>query len=187
MLLILSGIFFLLLQQISCDPHIKFVIFRTGTETPEQLALLPRIAAFAAYYGDEKVEEFSLPDQQSATYQSRNEEKLHSTWYKMEITRAILAETPQVSWILTFELSALPTDDSAAIDFSALIAQNPSVSVFLKRSGSGFVMSMYRNDQATRTVVDNIWGKRSSSVSVASAYSSYAFWHPSILSKIKFL
>lgn len=190
-MLLVSSLVFLLIAQfsalVSCDPHIKFVIFRTGSETAEQLALLPRIEAFADFYGGEKVEEFALPDQQVPTYQSQDGEKLHSTWFKMEITRKVLASNPEIPWILTFELSALPTDGSAAIDFAALISQNPSVSVFLKRVGTGFAMSMYRNDDTTRIVVENIWGKRSAGVSVATAYSTFAFWNPSILSKIKFL
>ena len=188
--MLLSGVFFVLISQlsvfISCQPPtIKMVVFRTGNETPEQVALLPRIEAFASLYGGSEIEEHSLPS--GETYQSQQGEKLHSTWYKMEVTRGVMASNPAISWILTFELSALPTDGSAAINFADLIAQNPSVSVFLKRAGTGFGMSLYKNDEATRTVVDSLWGKRSVGTSVAAAYTNFAFWNLSILTKIKFL
>lgn len=187
-IMLFSVIFFVLISQlsslVSCTQNIKFIIFRTGHESVQQLALLPRIKAFADFYGGNEIEEHLIPVE--STYKT-GEELLHASWFKMEITRGAMASSPQTPWILTFELSALPTDGSAAIDFAALIAQNPSVSVFLKRVGLGFGMAMYKNDEATRLVVDSIWMKRSGSNSVAAAFSTFAFWNPSILTKVKFI
>ena len=187
--MLLSSLFFLLISQVivfvSCVPDIKFVVFRTETESPEQIAMLPRIQAAAKIYGDNKIEEYILPA--GNTYKSKSDETLQSTWYKMEITREIMALNPQIAWVLTFELSALPTDGSAAVDFASLITQNPSIAVFLKRTNIGFGVAMYKNDMATGAVVDSIWGKRSAGGSLGAAYTNYAFWNPLILMKIKFL
>ena len=183
---ILSSLFFFLfsLQLASALQNIKLVIFRNGVETAEQLALLPRVQVVAANYGGNSVEVRELPA--TLTY-TLGTETLHSTWYKMQVTREIMDANPQVDFVLTFELSALPTDGSAAIDFDALIQQNPEVAVFLKRIGSGFVMAMYKNDKETRGVVDTVWTKRSAGSSVSSAFGSYTFWNPLILTKVKFL
>ena len=184
----LVALFFFALQVISAlpinTPNIKLVVFKTGNESPEQLALLPRVQAVASLYGDNSVEERSLPS--TATY-TLGAETLHSTWYKMQVTREIMDANPQVDFVLTFELSALPTDGSAAIDFALIIQQNPSVSVFLKRVGAGFGMAMYKNDKETREVVENIWAKRSARSPVSAAFTTYTFWNPLILTKVKFL
>ena len=63
--MLLYGLFFFLIAQfsvfVSCSTNIKMVIFRTGNETPEQIAMLPRIEAAAALYGANPVEQHSLP------------------------------------------------------------------------------------------------------------------------------
>ena len=166
-------------------PNIKFVVFKTGAETVAQLALLSRVPVVASHYGGNGVEERELPA--AATYTSSSGETLHSTWFKMQVTREIMDANPQVDFVLTFELSALPVDGSAAIDFDALVQQNPKASVFLKRVGAGFGMAMYKNDKETRGVVDNIWAKRSAGSSVSAAFGSYTFWNPLILAKVKLL
>lgn len=171
----------------SANPNIKMVLFRTGAETPEQIALVPKIKTVAMLYGANSIEERELPASDVDTYQSSANQALHTSWYKMQVTREVMDANPQTQWILTFELSALPTDGSAAINFAALINTNPSVAVFLKRTGSGFGMSMFKNDKETRAVVEKIWGKRSAKSSVAVAFASFSFWNPSILSKVKFL
>lgn len=184
---VLSSILFVLLfsfQLASALPNIKLVVFKTGAETADQLALLPRVQIVAAKYGGNSVEERDLPA--TATYNSGSE-TLHASWYKMQVTREIMDANPQVDFVLTFELSALPTDGSAAIDFEALVHQNPKASVFLKRVGTGFGMAMYKNDKETRGVVDNIWAKRSAGSSVSTAFGTYTFWNPLILTKVKFL
>ncbi len=172
----------------SADPNIKMVLFRTGVETPEQLALVPKIQAVARLYGANKIEERELPIIDSNTYESiDNNELLQVTWYKIQVTRDVMISNPLVEWILAFELSALPTDGSAAINFAALVSMNPSTSVFLKRVGSGFGMAMYKNDKATREVIEKIWAKRSASSTVTAAFASFTFWNPLILSKVKFI
>lgn len=90
-------------------------------------------------------------------------------------------------WVLTFELSALPTDSSAEINFTALVNENCSTSVFLKRVGMGFGMAMYKNDEATRQVIEKIWEKKSQTGSVMAAFTTYTFWNPSILQSVKFI
>jgi hypothetical protein len=184
---ILHSVFFILLISLkvaSALPNIKLVVFKTGAETAEQLALLPRVQVVASHYGANGVEEHDLPSTPTYTHGTQT---LHATWYKMQVTREIMDTNPQVDFVLTFELSALPTDGSAAIDFAALVHENPKVSVFLKRVGAGFGMAMYKNDIETRRVVDNIWAKRSAGSSVSAAFGSYTFWNPLILTKVKFL
>jgi hypothetical protein len=166
-------------------PDIQMVVFVTGQETQEQLALMPKIHSIARLYGGHKLEERSLPTG-TPTYASSANQPLQVSWYKMQVTREVLMETT-AKWLLTFELSALPTDGSAAVNFAELIDENPSVSVFLKKTASGFGMAMYRNDENTKGVVESIWRKRSATSSVAVAFASYTFWNPSILSKVKFL
>lgn len=186
---LLSFLFLISLQCFSAlqqneTPKIKLVVFKTGSESSEQLALLPRVQAAAAHYGGFALEERDLPA--TATY-TLDSENLHSTWYKMQVTREIMDANPQADFILTFELSALPTDGSAAINFAELIQHNPSVAVFLKRIGTGFGMAMYKNDKETRAVVESIWAKRSAGSSVSASFASFTFWNPLILAKVKFL
>jgi hypothetical protein len=186
---LLSFLFFVSLRcfsalQQSETPKIKLVVFKTGAESPDQLALLPRVQAVAALYGGFSLEERDLPV--TATY-TLDSENLHSTWYKMQVTREIMDANPQADFVLAFELSALPTDGSAAINFADLIHQNPSVALFLKRVGTGFGMAMYKNDKETRAVVENIWTKRSAGSSLSASFASFTFWNPLILTKVKFL
>lgn len=171
------------------NPSIKFVLFRTGKETPEQLALVPKIQTIAHLYGAHKIEEREMPSDGNQTYQSVANVPLHNSWYKVQVTREIMtAADLQAEWLLTFELSAIPTDSSAAsINFAALISENCSTSVFLKRVGMGFGMAMYKNDQETREVIEKIWEKKSATGSVMAAFTNFTFWNPKILLKVKFI
>lgn len=173
-------------KETSLNPEIKMVIFRTGFETPDQIALMPKIQALAKTYGSHKIEERDM-NFGGDTYISIDNKPLQTSWYKIQVTQQIMDTNPQAEWILTFELSALPTDGSAAINFPALIEKNPQTSVFLKRSGLGFGMSMYKNDNDTRKVLENIWEKRSAGSTVAAAFGSYTFWNPLILTKVTFI
>lgn len=176
------------LSSIDCNeyPSIKMVVFVTGSESPAQLALIPKVQAVAQMYGGNKLEERAMPSG-GPTYASSANVPLQLSWYKMQVTREVMAENPQADWVLTFELSALPTDGSAAINFAALIEENPSTAVFLKRVGTGFGMAMYKNDPATREVVEKIWEKKSASGTVMAAFTSFTFWNPSLLTKVKFI
>ena len=175
-------------KQQTNNPRIKFVVFKTGQETAEQLAMLPRISAFAQLYGALTVQEEQLPAS-GATYTSAEGEALHASWMKIERTLAAMKQQDDqaADWVLVFELSSLPTDGSGAIDFGALIAGNPGISVFLKRSGFSFSLAMYRNEAAIQQVLKDLWLKRSASASAGSAFTSYTFWNPSLLTQIKFL
>jgi hypothetical protein len=168
------------------NPSIKMVVFVTGTETPAQLALVPKVQVVAQNYGGNKLEEREMP-KSGSTYVSTANVPLQVSWYKIQVIREIMDSNPQADWVLAFELSALPTDGSAAINFAALIKQNPSTSVFLKRVGAGFGMAMYKNDKETREVVEKIWAKKSATGSVLAAFTSFTVWNPSILTKVKFI
>lgn len=168
-------------------PKIKFVVFKTGHETEEQLAALPKVHAYAEQLGGLSVQEEAFPAGQKV-YTSADGQTLHLSWMKIEKALAAMAASPDADWVLVFELSSLPTTDaSAQIDFAALIAANPGISVFLKRSGLGFGMAMYRNQPATQKVLNDLWNKRSASGIVAAAFTSYTIWNPSLISQIKFL
>ncbi len=179
-----SAVSFALPLKQHSNPRIKFVVFKTGQETEEQLAMLPKVNAFAQLYGSLAVQEEVLA---AGTYTSGQGEKLHNSWIKIERTLAAMKGDEQADWVLVFELSSLPTDGTGAIDFGALIVANPGTSVFLKRSGLSFSMAMYRNQPAIQQVLSDLWLKRSASSSVGSAFTSHTFWNPSLLTQIKFL
>jgi hypothetical protein len=167
---------------------IKFIVYKTGQETAEQLAMLPRINAFAQLYGALSVQEEQMPTTGS-TYISQDGQTLHTSWMKVERTLAAMKQggDEAADWVLAFELSSLPTDGSGAVDFGALIAANAGISVFLKRSGFTFTLALYRNEPAIQQVLKDLWGKRSAGGSAGSAFTSYTFWNPSLLTQIKFI
>lgn len=169
----------------SANPKIKLVIFSTGTESAEQIALVPKIQTLARQYGNLKLEERDM-NFGGDTYNSVDNKPLHTSWYKIQVTRQLMDSNFEAEWILTCELSALPTDGSAAINFAALIVKNPKTSVFLKRTGLGFGMAMYKNNEDTKKVLENIWAKRSENSSVAAAFATYTL-NPLILTKVTFI
>lgn len=166
-------------------PTIKFVVFTTGIETRDNLDHMERIRPIAMNAGNLVLEEREIP--LDSLYTCPDNVLVHTSWYKVQVTLDVMRDAPEAEWITTFELSSLPTDGTEIPNFSALIDQNPKVSVFLKRSGFSFAIALYKNDEATRKVLLALWAKKSTSNPVTSAFASYAFWNPTIMKKVMFI
>lgn len=164
---------------------IKIIAFKTGAETQTQLEAMSKMSSFAEEHGEMLIDVLKLPA--TPTYVADGM-KLHASWFKVQETLNIMdhVQEPDVEWVLTFEVGAL-SDELANGKLVALITANPNKSVFLKRTGLGFVVAMYKNNQETRSVLHQLWNKRSETGSVAQAFAYHTLWNSSILSKIQFI